>query len=127
MAKKGSLSINSENIFPIIKNMKNETMSTATIVEPTGVPNAMEIKSPKTAHTTDNTAEHIVTDLKVLNTRIADRAGKMISAEINSEPTRFIASTMITAMMTARIKLYSFAFTPVARAKLSSKVIQNIL
>ena len=32
---------------------------------------------------------------------MADSAGKITSAEISSEPTRFIASTITTAMMTA--------------------------
>ena len=49
------------------------------------------------APATDITAEQMITDLKLLKTRMADRAGKTTSAEINSEPTRFIASTMITA------------------------------
>lgn len=50
---------------------------------------------------TDNTTEQIVTDKNDLNIRIADNAGKIINAEISSDPTRFIASTMITAVITA--------------------------
>ena len=82
---------------------------------------------PSSVHITDSTAEHIVTDLKLLNTRIAESAGKMTSAEISSEPTRFIASTIITAITTASIRLYSEALTPVALAKSSSKVTENTL
>ena len=52
---------------------------------------------PAVALKTDNTAALIVTERKDLNNRIADNAGKITSAEIRSEPTRFIASTMFTA------------------------------
>ena len=60
---------------------------------------------PAVALKTDNTAALIVTERKDLNNRIADNAGKITSAEIRSEPTRFIASTMITAVITAIIRL----------------------
>ncbi len=76
-------------------------MSTATIVEPTGVLQSMEIRIPSRAHVTDKTAEQTVTPLKLRKRRIALMAGKMIRAEISREPTRFIASTMMTAMTTA--------------------------
>lgn len=87
----------------------NATKSAATIVEPTGVPARIEIKSPETEHTTLTHAEQIVTDLKLLKTRIAERAGKITRAEIRSEPTRFIASTIITAIITAIARLYAEA------------------
>ena len=77
---------------------------------------------PSSAQHTDSTAEQTVTERKLLNTRMAESAGKITSAEMSSEPTRFIASTMITATMTAISRLYSFAFVPVAWAKVSSKV-----
>ena len=80
-------------------------MSTATIVLPTGVSARMEITMPEKAQATERTAEQIVTARKLLNSRIADSAGKITSAEISSEPTRFIASTMMTAMMTAISRL----------------------
>ena len=76
---------------------------------------------------TANTAENTVTDLKLLKSLMAESAGKMIRAEISSEPTRFMASTMITAMTTAIRKLYAFALTPDALEKFSSKVTANIL
>lgn len=60
---------------------------------------------PAVALKTDNTAALIVTERKDLNNRIADNAGKITSAEIRSEPTRFIASTMITAITTAISRL----------------------
>lgn len=50
-------------------------------------------------------AEHIVTLLKLLNSRMADSAGKITSAEIRSEPTRFMARTMMTAIMIAISRL----------------------
>ena len=76
-------------------------MFAATIVDPTGVPARMEIIIPKKAQTTDKTAEHIVTDLKFLNTLIDDKAGKITRAEMRRDPTRFIAKTIMTAMITA--------------------------
>ena len=88
--------------------MRNAVRSAATIVLPTGVPASIEIKRPATEHTTETMAEQIVTERKLLNTRIAERAGKITRAEIKSEPTRFIASTMITAMMIAITRLYRF-------------------
>ena len=72
-------------------------------------------------------AAQMVTDLNVLNKRIALKAGKMIRAETSKDPTSFIAKTMITAVITAMIKLYTFVFTPVARAKFSSNVTAKIL
>ena len=85
--------------------MINANKSVATIVLPTGVPAKIETKSPKTEHATETAAEQIVTDLKLLNTRIAERAGKITSAEIKREPTRFIASTIIIAIIIAMIRL----------------------
>ena len=83
------------------QQMPNASASTATIVEPTGVPASIEMISPASAHTTDSTEEKIVTLLKFLNILIAESAGKMTSAEIRREPTRFIASTIITAITVA--------------------------
>jgi len=70
----------------------------------------------------DRIIEQMVTALKLPNTHIADRAGKMMSADIKSEPTRFIPSTIITAMMIAMIKLYVSVLVPVAFAYSSSNV-----
>ena len=95
--------------------MINAAISTATMVEPTGVSPRTEIRIPSSAQITDRTAEQIVTPLKLRNRRIALMAGKMISAEIRRDPTRFIASTMITAITTAMSRLYASAFVPDAR------------
>ena len=59
--------------------------------------------------------------------RVKDSAGKTTRAEIRSEPTRFMASTMITAIMTAMIRLYRSTRVPLARAKSSSNVMSKIL
>ena len=101
--------------------------STATIVDPTGVPARIEITIPKPAHITENTAEKIVTVLKLLNSLMADKAGKITSAEISSDPTRFMARTIITAIITAIRRLYKSALVPTAFAKFSSKVTAKIL
>lgn len=88
-------------IHPTIEQMTKATISTATMVEPTGVPAKMEARIPKTAQNTENIAENTMTDLKLLNNRIEESAGKIINADIKREPTRFIANTIITAMTTA--------------------------
>ena len=112
---------------PIRVNAPNAAISATTIVAPTGVLNRIEAIIPQNAQTTEMQAEHSVTDLKLLNTRIADRAGKITSAEISSEPTSVMATTMTTAMMTAMIRFIRLTLVPVARAKLSSKVTAKIL
>ena len=77
------------------------------MVEPTGVPAKIEVNSPISAQTTDTIAAQMVTLLKLLNTRIADSAGKITSAEINSDPTNCMEMTMITAMTIAISRLYN--------------------
>ena len=49
---------------PRAEQIKNARISTATMVEPTGVPAKMEIKMPSAAQLTDSTAEQTVTDRK---------------------------------------------------------------
>ena len=85
--------------------MRKAARSVATIVLPTGVPARTEIKRPVTEHTTETTAEQMVTLRKLLKTRIAERAGKITRADIKREPTRFIASTIMIAMMIAITRL----------------------
>ena len=75
------------------------------MVDPTGVPARIEIRSPASAQTTESTAEQTVTEKKLRKIRMADSAGKMTRAEISSDPTRFMARTMMTAIMTAIIRL----------------------
>lgn len=108
-------------------NNPKAMISTATIVDPTGVPAMIELKIPIVAQKVDKSAEHMVTDLKLLNKRIEDKAGKITNAEISKEPTKFMARTIITAIITAIIRLYALAFMPVDVAKVSSKVTAKIL
>lgn len=79
--------------------------STATIVEPTGVPASIDISIPARAQIIDDIAEKIVTLLKLLKILIADNAGKITKADISNEPTRFIARTIITAITVAISRL----------------------
>lgn len=80
--------------FPTALIIKKHKISQATIVEPTGVPPRTDTKIPSDEHKTEITAEQIITLRNVLNIRIAESAGNIINAEIKSEPTKFIASTM---------------------------------
>ena len=84
-------------------------MSAATIVLPTGVPARTAIKIPVIAHATEMIAVQIVTEKKLLKRRIEESAGKTMRAEMRSDPTRFMASTMMTAVMIATRRLYASA------------------
>ena len=97
------------------------------MVDPTGVPASNDISIPDIAHTTDETAENIVTLLKFFNMLIAESAGNITSADIRRDPTRFIAKTMITAIMMAIIRLYVSALVPADLEKSSSNVTAKIL
>ena len=103
-------------------------MSVITIVAPTGVLKRIERMIPANAQKTESIAEKTVTDLKLLKILIAEsagkiaKAGKITSADTRRDPTRFIASTMMTAITVAITKLRSLVFVPTAFAKLSSNV-----
>ena len=107
--------------------IRNMAISTATMVEPTGVPARIDKRIPKNAQKTERRTEHKVTLKNVLKIRMADSAGNIINAEVNREPTRFMASTMMIAVITAISKLYIDVRMPMALAKFSSKVIEKIL
>lgn len=62
--------------IPNRENRAKAAMSTATMVDPTGVPARMDIRIPINAQITESMAEHMVTDRKLLNRRMADSAGK---------------------------------------------------
>ena len=94
---------------------------------PTGEPTSTEIKSPIPVHTTEKTADDIVTDRKLLNTHIEASAGNTTSADIRSEPTRFIANTTIKAIFTAVHNFYFLVFITVETAKFSSIVTAYLL
>ena len=111
----------------ISENRKKIIISEATIVAPVGVENRIERIMPAAAQITEMTAEQIITLRKLRNSRIAESAGKIMSAEISKEPTRFIASTIIVAVIIAMIRLYALALMPDALQKFSSKVTAKIL
>ena len=90
---------------PISEKSPNTTMSATTMVEPTGVPLSAAIRIPAAAQSTEMHAAQIETPRKLLNRRMADRAGKTTRAEINREPTSFMARTITTAMTTAISRL----------------------
>ena len=71
-------------------------------------------------------ALEIVTDLKLLNNLNDEAAGKITKADINNDPTKFMANTITDAMMIAKTKLYNLVFSPDALVKSSSKVIAKI-
>ena len=111
----------------MIQKTKNTKISAETIVEPTGVDIRIDANIPTAAQMTDIIAEQIITPRKLLNTLIAESDGKIIRADMSSEPTKFIASTIISAVTTAIRRLYPSAFMPVAFEKFSSNVTANIL
>ena len=96
-------------LFPATPEIREKSRNTAksdtTMVEPTGVENSTDDIMPNAAQITEITAEHMITPRKLLNSLIAASAGNIISAEISSEPTRFIARTIITAVITATSRL----------------------
>ena len=74
----------------------------------------------------DTIAEQITTARKRENTRMDVSAGKIIRLEMSIVPMMRMPTTMVTAVSTAMSRLYSPAFSPVARANASSKVTANI-
>ena len=111
---------------PVNAQIINVPAFTATIVDPTGVFASIDINIPVSAHITDKTAEHTVTALKFPKSLMDDNAGNMTRADMSSDPTRFMARTIMTAMTIAIRRLYLSAFVPTALAKSSSKVTANI-
>ena len=112
---------------PTAVNPANTRIFTQTMLAPPGVPNSYEITMPAMNVTTEMTAEHTVTALKLLNPLMLHSAGNIIRLEISIEPIMRIPTTIVIAVSSAISMLYRPAFVPVARAKLSSKVIAKIL
>ena len=81
-----------------------------TMLAPAGRLNATDIISPTAKQVTDITDETIVTVLKVLQTLIAVRGGKIISADISIAPIIFIPVTIVSADKKAIIALYISVF-----------------
>ena len=94
-----------DKIDPIEYEHANAIMLATTTVGPIGVAARSEINVPIIAQNAEMTAAHTVTLLKVLNRRIAERAGKIMSAEISKAPIIFIATTMTVAVITDIIVL----------------------
>lgn len=113
-------------IKPIEEQTAKAIISAATTVAPTGVDATIETVIPTSEQKTERHAANTVTEKKVLNIRIAESAGKTMSAEISKDPTRFIAITITTATTTAISRLYKSEEIPVAEAKFSSKVTEKI-
>ena len=66
----------------MIQQITNARISTVTIVDPTGVSIKIDARIPSAEVSTEYTAAKTVTERKLLNSRIADSAGKITSAEI---------------------------------------------
>ena len=82
--------------------------------------------TPATKQTTEMRAAQSTTPLKLLHTRMAERAGKIIRLEIKRAPIIRIPSTTVTAVSTASRVLKTSVFVPVARLKVSSKVMAKM-
>ena len=96
------------------------------MLAPQGASKAYDIIIPTINVITDTTAELIVTERKLLNTRIEQSAGKIIRLEISILPISRIPITIVIAVSSAIIILYALTAPPVAFAKLSSKVMAKI-
>ena len=108
-------------------HIKNARISDTTIVAPTGVPATMEMQIPRKAQSAERIDAKITTDLNVVNSLMADTAGKITRAVMSKEPTKRMAKTITIAVTEAIKKLYSLVRIPEALAKSSSKVIAKIL
>ena len=110
-----------------MKNAINTAMSTTTIVAPTGVPATIDIKIPAADVHAASTPEHIDKQKKHLKILMAEIELNTTTEDISSEPKRFIATTITTAITTAMSKLSAAGLVPVAFAKFSSNVTAKIL
>ena len=107
------------------KRINTDTFTNTTLA-PGGAEQIKDITIPKRKHTTDMMAEDTVTALKLLNIRIDERAGNIIRADMSRVPISLIPKTTVTAVRRAMSILYIPVLTPVAAAKDSSKVTENI-
>ena len=97
------------------------------MLAPGAVLKMSEMNIPKRKLITDTAPDTKTTPLKLVHTRIAVSVGITIRLEMSSEPIIIIPSTTVTEVSTAKIMLYTAGLTPVALAKLSSNVTENIL
>ena len=105
---------------------RNTVRSDATTVAPTGVEKVKEMVSPTQKHTIEVAAAQRMTPRKLLNRRMAVRAGKITREEMSIAPIIRIPSTMVRAVRMASRVLQASTCSPVAREKLSSKVTAKI-
>ena len=105
---------------------RNTARSVTTTDAPTGAASKKEAVSPAQKQAPDDTPAQITTPRKLLNSRMAVRAGKMIREEMSMAPIIRIPSTMVRAVRMLSRVLYRSTFSPVAREKLSSKVTAKI-
>ena len=96
-----------------------------TTVLPAGKFNKCAATVPTRKQLTATAAAVKTTLRKLLQTRIAVRAGKMMSAEMSSVPIMRMPSTTVTAVRIAMSVLQSPVLMPMAREKVSSKVTAN--
>ena len=71
-----------ERIIDTSEKIKNTKTLTVTTVGPVWNSNEQAAKKPITKQTTESAAEHMITDLKLRQTRIDVSAGKIINPEI---------------------------------------------
>ena len=107
--------------------MINIIKFTITTVAPVGESSINEENIPIMNAITETIAEVITTAPKLLHTRRAERAGKIIRLDISIAPIIRIPITLVTAVKTAIRELKRVVFVPVAFANESSKVIAKIL
>lgn len=109
-----------------IHTMKT-AVSTATIVQPTGVPYTIATPKPVIEPMTDNDTDKTIKPLKLFDSRIADNVGSTISADTSNAPTRCVARTITVSVKSTVSTLYFFVLSLVAYEKSSSKVVAYIL
>ena len=86
---------------PMIEKRIKTTAFTMTTLAPAGVEYINDKVIPIKKQTTDITPDEIMTDLKLLKTRIDVNAGKIIKLEINIVPIMRIPKTIVIAVKKA--------------------------
>ena len=87
-------------ILPAKTQIAKTMTLTQTTVAPTGVEKRIDAMIPVNAQNIPIAPEDITTDKKLLKIRSADKTGNTISADIRSDPTSCMLSTITTAMIT---------------------------
>ena len=81
--------------------MANASRFAATMLAPVGVSRKKEATVPIMKQLTEITAAVIITERKLLQTRMEERAGKIIRLEISSAPIIRMPRTTVIAVSTA--------------------------